>query len=144
MNTITWHDVRGGLTFAVVVLATLAVTRWLIHAFIDYEPHCVYRIPLADGRVYIGYARDPDVRLRRHRQYQRGLPEGHPRRWWDDVPQYVQVSMTVPDGWVTWYRSKAVAVQMERQAIRDAEDSGVVVLANKVKYRGVDAGVPDD
>jgi hypothetical protein len=140
---IPWGDLFGGLIFAVVVLGLVFMVRWLVLALVDYEPHCVYRIPLTDGRVYIGYARDPHVRLRRHRAYQRGLPDGHRRKWWETVPARVQATMVMPDEWVTWYRSKEVAEQMERNAIREAEASGSVVLANGIKYKGVGANVED-
>jgi hypothetical protein len=140
---VTGRDLLGGLLFAAVVLTAVGVIRWLVLALVDYEPHCVYRIPLTDGRVYIGFAKDPDVRLRRHRQYQKGLPEGHPRKWWDDVPAHVRASMKMPPEWVRWYRSKSVAGQMERQAIADARESGTVVLANRIKYKGHPVAVED-
>lgn len=135
MTAFPWHDLIGGFVFAVVVLAAVFATRWLVLALVDYEPHCVYRIPLMDGRVYIGMGQDPHKRLRTHRNYQRGLPDGHPRKWFDAVPLSVQTSMRMPDEWVTWYRSKGVASQMERDAIRKARESGVVVLANRVLYK---------
>jgi hypothetical protein len=104
----------------------------------------VYRIPLVDGRVYIGYAKDPHVRLKRHRQYQKGLPDGHPRKWWQDVPPEVQRTMRVPVEWQTWYRSKPIAEERERRAIREALDSGVVVLANRVTYKTITVGGDDE
>jgi hypothetical protein len=51
--------------------------------------------------------------------------------------------MVMPDEWVTWYRSKAVASQMERERIRAAEKAGRVVLANRIKYKGVAVGAGD-
>jgi hypothetical protein len=136
VNGLTIHDLGGGLLFAGVVIGAVTLARWLARAMIDYEPHCVYKIPLMDGRWYYGYAKDPDKRLRWHRQHQKGLPEGHPRKWWPQVPLHVQKSMHMPEEWVTWYRSKEVAEQVERREIRAAEAGGVIVLANRIKYKG--------
>lgn len=135
----TGHDLGGAVLFAVAVIGAARMGWWLFRAMNAYEPHCVYRIPLVDGRPYYGHAKDKDVRLRRHYQYQKTLPEGHPRKWWALVPPHVRDGrpLVMPDEWIVgWYRSKAVAEQMEQQKIRDAEARGIVT-ANRIKYKGV-------
>jgi hypothetical protein len=134
---VTGHDLGGGLLFAVIVVGASLMIRWLAKAMLTYEPHCVYRIPLTDGRPYYGHAKDPDKRIRWHRTAQIRMADGNPRKWWDLVPADVRDArpLVMPDAWIiAWYRSKAVAEQMEQRRIRDDEARGVIT-ANVIKYR---------
>jgi hypothetical protein len=128
----------GGLLWVAAVLGLARLIWWLGRAMNTYEPHCVYRIPLTDGRVYIGYAKDPDKRLGYHRSYQKPLAEGNPRKWWPLVPAHVREArpLRMPAEWIeSWSRSKPLAEARERVVIREHEQAGIVV-ANRIKYVG--------
>lgn len=135
---IAWSEIGGGILFGIIVVATAALLRWLVLAWLAYEPHCVYRIPLTDGRVYWGHAKDPNKRGAWHRTAQRRMADGNPRKWWPLVPLPYRdaVPFVMPDEWVhSWYRSKAVAEQFEQKFIREDEARGQVT-ANRIKYKG--------
>lgn len=132
----TARELIGALLFAGIVLVAARVVRWLVSAAVDYDPHCVYEFDLIDGRIYVGYGRDPQARSKTHRDYQRNLPEGHARRWWPLVPAEVRETLMPPR--VTWYRSEAMAREEEQSRIRRYVDQGKL-LANVIKYKG---GVP--
>lgn len=132
----TGRELIGALLFAAMVLAAVRACRWLVSKAVDYDPNCVYEFDLIDGRVYVGFGKDPQGRAKTHRDYQRRLPEGHPRRWWHLVPSEVRESLMPPR--VTWYRSEAEARDEETARIRRYVDQGRP-LANLVRYKG---GVP--
>jgi hypothetical protein len=133
----------GGLIFAGMVLGTLKVGWWLAGAIWRYTPCIVYRIPLVDGRVYIGHAKDGDRRLARHYYTQRGLVEGHPRKWWPLVPEPARSTRLMPAGWVvSRHRSEPLAQGEETRLIRQAQAEGQP-LANRILYKGVGVTVDD-
>lgn len=137
---IPWHDLGGAVAFAATVLGGFFAARWLIAALNDYNPHCVYEFDLTDGRIYVGYGRDPQARAKTHRNYQRRLRKDDPHNWWPYVPTDVQESLMPPR--VEWFRSEQVAHAEEVAHIRRYDEAGVR-LANDTKYRGVRARVPD-
>jgi hypothetical protein len=135
---IPWGQLVGAAVFAGVVLAAVMAIRWTVLALVDYDPHCVYEYDLTDGRIYVGYGKDPQARAKTHRAYQRRLKDDDPRNWWPFVPLEVRESMMPPR--VTWYRSEAVAHQEERARIRKYDEAGQP-LANGTKYKGVSPSV---
>jgi len=89
----------------------------------------VYHIPDTQGRLlYIGYARDPVQRLKRHRYYQAQLPQGHPRNWWHQVHPEVRATYRTT---VRWYPTKQAAIAAERADIRRLRPP-----ANRITYKG--------
>jgi len=128
-----WSDMASALCFAMVVIALAMIARWVARG-IFARGHWVYEIDLADGTLwYIGECADLKVRMRRHETYQAKLPDGHPRKWWDDIDPNVRASY-MPNRY-TWYHSKAVAKEIERQRIRAKNPPG-----NRIKYKGVISG----
>ena len=120
----------GALMFAAAVLALVAVTVWIVR-HLNPEGYWVYEIDTDDGTLlYIGSTGDLEKRMRGHESYQRRLPDGHPRKWWPDAAAEVQANH-----WPTrhtWYRSKAIAQEIEKQRIRQKNP-----VANGIRYKGV-------
>lgn len=126
-------DLGGALAFAVLVIVGVAVTRWVLRG-VFARGHWVYEIDLADGTLwYIGESADLVKRMHRHETFQRGLPDGHPRKWWEDIDP--EVHRTYMPTRSTWYSSKEVAKQIERQRVRSKNPPG-----NRIKYKGVMSG----
>ena len=133
---IPWHDLGGGLIFAVVVLLSVWLLRWL---YLHFAPdgYWVYEIDTEDGGLlYIGSAADPRKRMRGHEAYQRRLPLGHPRKWWEDAAEEVQ--RTYWPSRATWYSSKEIAQAEEKRRIRVKNP-----IANQIRYKGVIPGGTD-
>jgi hypothetical protein len=123
-------DLGGALLFAVVVLALVNLIRWVLRNY-TADGHWVYEIDLPDGTLwYIGECADITKRMKRHEQFQRGLPDGHPRKWWWSIDSKVR-----REYWptrVSWYPSKLVAKDEERSRVRRKNPPG-----NRVKYKTI-------
>lgn len=133
MNGFTWHDLGGAFLFAVVVLTLIWIIRWVVLHF-TRDGYWVYEIDTEDGSLlYIGSAGDPRQRMHGHENYQRRLPDGHPRKWWGDAEESVRRNYWPSR--TTWYHSKAVAQEIEKQRIRQKNP-----IANRIRYKGVVSG----
>jgi predicted GIY-YIG superfamily endonuclease len=129
-------DLLGALFFAVVVLAAGYVAWWIV-AHTHAAGYWVYEIDTEDGLVlYIGSAGDVEKRLRGHERFQAKLPEGHPRKWWADAEESVRA--TYEPSRKTWYRSKPIALEAEKDRIRRKNP-----IANRIRYKGVPGGSVD-
>jgi predicted GIY-YIG superfamily endonuclease len=136
----------GALLFAVAVLAGARWAWWISRARVTWDWHCVYEIPLVDGRVYVGHARNPHKRGAWHRQKQRTLPPGHPGKWWPLVPQPWRdmTPFVMPDEWIKrWYRTKGIAEDVERERVRQHERRQPHSTANRIKFKGEAVAVGD-
>lgn len=126
----------GAFLFAVIVLSLVWLIRWLVVA-VFARGHWVYEIDTEDGSLlYVGECGNVAKRMRSHRAYQARLPEGHPRKWWPDADPAVQVNLWPSRA--TWYRSKAIAVEVQNQRIRQKNP-----IANQVRYKGYIRGGGD-
>lgn len=120
----------GAFLFAVSVMALGFVLWWVIR-HIQPDGYWVYEIDTDEGELlYVGSTDNPERRMRRHESFQRKLPDGHPRKWWQDAAEPVR-----RDYWptrATWYNSKAVAQQVEKDRVRRKNP-----IANQIRYKGV-------
>ncbi len=126
-------DLLGGLLFAVLVITAFRVAWWAIRNG-RTDGYWTYEIDTDEGSLlYVGSTDDPGKRMHRHEQFQRRLPDGHPRKWWENAEEKVRRNY-----WPSrakWWRSKALALEAERRAIRERRP-----LANVIRYKGIPAG----
>jgi len=129
----TGGQILAAFLFAVTVLSFVRLARWIAVAILA-RGHWVYEIDTEDGSLlYIGECADVAKRMKRHVQYQQRLPDGHPRKWWWDADPVVQANLWPSR--VQWYKSKAVAVEVQNQRIRQKQP-----IANIIRYKGVISG----
>jgi len=128
-QAITGNDLRGAFCFAVVVLATVFAIQWIV-VNVWASGYWVYEIDSDEGDLlYIGYCKNIYRRMKWHESFQRKLPAGHPRNWWPDAAYAVRTSYEPSRK--TWYRSKAMAEEAERDRIRRKRP-----IANVIRYKG--------
>jgi hypothetical protein len=113
----------GAVLFAVLVIAAARLGWWLLRQVRAYEPHCVYDIDDAQGKLlYVGFAKDPAARMKRHAQ----RAKHNPNDWWHDAHPDVKVNL-YPSRVVAWYRSEPIARLRETERIRQYDPPGNTV-----------------
>lgn len=129
----TSADLRAALVFALIVIGLVWLIRWTV-LHVAADGYWVYEIDTEEGELlYVGSAANPRKRMHSHENFQRRLPDGHPRKWWADAE--VKVRHEYWPTRATWYRSKLIAQAIEKQRVRERRP-----IANRIRYTSVPGG----